>query len=87
MNRLFSGVSLAAFQAAPTIVPSAAAPAFLMNAGEFRPLPPMIGALMPSWRAWVAICAPSASAETITASGLVPLISVNCAEKSVSVVA
>ena len=82
---MFNGAVEVMFHAAPTIIPSAASPAFLIRPGELRPLPPMMRTVLgiPSWRAWLAIPdASSAKAAAMMASGFWALIWVSCGEKS-----
>ena len=89
MKAWLLGLALALFQAAPTTTPSAALPACCIRAGELKPLPPTMGMVSPSsWRAWVTIpTAAAMRAEQTRASGLVPLICVSWAEKSLSALA
>ena len=85
MNPALSSLSEAEFQAAPTTTPSAASPASAMSFGLLKPLPPMMGMVMPSSRAWVTSgMAASIRPETTIASGFWPLAWVSSARKSVS---
>ena len=71
---------LSEFHEVPTITPSAAAPAFLMKAGLLKPLPPRMGPVQPSWRAWATMAAAlSARAETTSTPGFAEVREVSCA--------
>jgi len=75
-----AGSWLSEFHEVPTITPSAAGPAFLMKAGLLKPLPPRMGPVHPSCRAWETMeAALSASAETTSTSGFKALSAVSCA--------
>ena len=82
---MFSGLSEAEFQAAPTTTPSAASPASCISCGLLNPLPPMIGTSSPTSRAWLTSgIAASIRPETTIASGSAPAASVSSGRKSVS---
>src|SRR5712664_2853916 len=70
-NFWLAGSWLREFQEVPTITPSAAAPACLMNAGLLKPLPPRMGPVQPRWRAFATMdAALSAVAETFLTAGV-----------------